>query len=107
MTTYSDRHRRYYQSPGAADRRAVRREANFALVEAAKTGPCLDCGRDDLPPEAMDLDHVPERGEKVFGVNRGTVGRRTRAVVQAEIAKCDRVCPTCHRLRTIARGQYG
>lgn len=77
------------------------RERQRQLVAEAKTGPCVDCGRDDLPVEAMDLDHVPGRGEKLFTLS--TVRKRPIGQVIAEIAKCDRVCPTCHRLRTIAR----
>lgn len=76
-------------------RNAVRR--NRALVAAARSGACVDCGRDDLPPECMDLDHV--RGVKSFNVVQSISKPYTRKQVEAEIAKCDLRCPTCHRLR--------
>lgn len=80
------------------------RDRHREIVLETKTGPCTDCGRADLPPEAMDLDHVPGRGPKLF--NLSTVRKRPLGQVIVELAKCDRVCPACHRLRTLARGQY-
>lgn len=89
----------------------TRRATNRALIAQARTGPCADCGRGDLPEEAMELDHVPGRGEPIRYRN----GRRKsllsmvtggRRALEAELAKCDRVCPTCHKLRTLTRNQY-
>lgn len=60
--------------------------------------PCSDCGN-KYPPEAMDFDHV--RGPKAFNIgNARSVALKALAV---EIAKCDLVCATCHRLRTCER----
>lgn len=78
--------------------RSRRKHPNTALVIAARTGPCVDCGL-QLPPECMDLDHV--RGEKLFTLAQSTVAgnRWTQDQVREEIAKCDLRCPSCHRLR--------
>ena len=43
----------------------------------------------------MDFDHV--RGVKLANISQ--MLRRPRAELDAEIAKCELVCATCHRLR--------
>ncbi len=60
---------------------------------------CVDCGYAGHP-EALDFDHIPERGPKLFGL--GAV-RMAWATVLVEIAKCDVVCANCHRIRTAER----
>lgn len=65
------------------------------MVETAKRGACVDCGRDDLPPEVLDMHHV--RGTKRFGI--GAASAYGLGAVADELAKCDRLCPTCHALR--------
>jgi hypothetical protein len=73
-----------------------------ALIhEAKQNGECSDCGG-TFPSEALDFDHVPERGSKAFNLNHPTAGASLDAV-RAEIAKCDLVCAGCHRIRTRAR----
>ncbi len=89
------------RNPEAVKRRNEgARARRVALVDAAKARPCSDCGLDE--PEIIQLDHVPERGEKLFTISPGRyVGTET---LIAEIAKCDPVCPNCHARRGIARG---
>ena len=58
--------------------------------------PCTDCGG-TFHIAAMEWDHVPGRGPKLFELGRGD---HSLAKVQAEIAKCDLVCANCHRVRT-------
>lgn len=78
----------------AADKRAI------DIIKS--TTPCSDCGG-KFPPECMDFDHVPGRGEKVAPVSHllGTDG------LMAELAKCDLVCANCHRIRTRQRRENG
>ena len=98
-------HRAYYrrhrdrQIAAVTERRRRRIARNRVLVNEAKNKPCEDCGQ-SLPPAAMDLDHV--RGPKVGDVSR-LVYQAPTDVVVAEIAKCEVVCATCHRLRTLRR----
>jgi hypothetical protein len=74
-----------------------------ALVEKAKTGPCVDCGV-TYPDYCMQMDHVPERGVKMFHVNWRTVSSGIAIdELRAEIAKCDLVCSNCHDRRTWLR----
>jgi integrase len=89
-------------TPEGARLRHLRREANEAfrddireMLDAAKVGGCVDCGRTDLPAEVLDFDHV--RGERKFSLSKATAhGKRA---VREELAKCDVRCPTCHALR--------
>jgi hypothetical protein len=80
----------------------ARQRRNQDAVNAAKSGPCVDCGR-KFPLECMDLDHVLERGPKLFNLSK--LGARKLENVLAEIAKCDLVCSNCHRLRTFERAK--
>jgi len=98
---YTPEQREAWRIVGA---RAMRRYRAtwMRMVHDAKKKPCIDCGRDDLPPEVMELDHV--RGEKAFEVSqphgvRCVDGKTRLQMLEDEIAKCDPRCPTCHRLR--------
>lgn len=80
--------------------------AKRAVVMAYRERPCADCGRtwQDFgasSPLFMDLDHVPERGDKSFALGRSW--RMSWDVLYRELAKCDTVDPNCHRLRTMFR----
>lgn len=64
--------------------------------------PCADCGRDDLPPNIMEFDHVfAPKEEKMSRL----LGNRKR--LEAEVRKCEIRCPTCHRLRHHLQGMRG
>jgi len=79
---------------------AARRRAWYTYLKDLKAeAPCEDCGAVH-PPEIMDFDHVPERGPKIKAP--GDFEAKTPKAL-AELAKCDVVCPTCHRYRTVLR----
>lgn len=61
---------------------------------------CVDCGL-QYPAYVLDWDHRPGE-EKVASV--AYLARRSIALFEAEIAKCDLVCANCHRIRTHERG---
>ncbi len=61
---------------------------------------CKDCGEKD--PVVLQFDHA--RGTKTDGVGR--LMNRPRAILKAELAKCDVRCANCHVRVTFARGQY-
>jgi hypothetical protein len=65
------------------------------MVLDAKADGCIDCGRKDLPPPLLELDHV--RGERKFTM-ASCSGKSLKAIA-AEIEKCEVRCPTCHALR--------
>ena len=65
------------------------------LAYKSKFDGCVDCGRDDLPLEVYDLDHV--RAIKRFAVS--SYNQRSEGELAAELLKCDLRCPTCHALR--------
>ena len=71
------------------------------LMAWYKAAPCMDCGG-AFPPECMDFDHVPGRGEKLFNVSLASL-TFCRETVESEMAKCDLVCSNCHRIRTRKR----
>ena len=80
---------------------AVERRERTAYLEQLRSVPCMDC-EGNFPTVVMDFDHVPGRGEKLFGLGGSDVGR-TMVELRVETAKCDVVCANCHRLRSVAR----
>jgi hypothetical protein len=83
-------------------RKRMRYEAKMrAEILAAKDRPCADCGG-RWPAIIMEFDH---RAGTVKLFNLGDQHARGHGLesIRAEIAKCDVVCPTCHRLRTFRR----
>ena len=87
------------------EKNAQKAKRNRALVELAKAGGCVDCGLDE--PDILEFDHVPERGEKLRDIGPMVASGAGVAVLLAELAKCDVVCPNCHRRRTNVRRQFG
>lgn len=83
-------------------KRAVEKKAHLDILRSV---PCLDCKNTYLPCQ-MEFDHVPERGEKRFGIANGGNYCLTSKLFLDELAKCDIVCANCHRLRTYNRGQW-
>jgi hypothetical protein len=77
--------------------------SKFAWLADEKSQPCTDCGQ-CFNPVAMQFDHVPARGVKLFMIGQTACGsRRTLAELKAERAKCDLVCANCHAIRTSER----
>ena len=79
---------------------------NAQRLIAVKSQPCVDCGNAH-PPQIMEMDHV--RGERKFSLNLQQVVRPfcTAEVFEAELAKCEVRCPTCHRLRHFHASSMG
>jgi hypothetical protein len=75
------------------------RARNRALIVAAKSVPCVDCGG-VFHTECMDFDHRDGESKK-RGV--GLMTDVSEAMLLAEMAKCDVVCANCHRFRTYSR----
>jgi hypothetical protein len=90
---------RYYQRTKAAQQ-AKRKEwtrAFEAWAQSLKDGPCLDCSG-SFPVVCMHWHH---RDPTTKTANVGDLVKRgNKAVVLAEIAKCDLVCANCHSIRT-------
>ena len=64
--------------------------------------PCVDCGLTDI--RCLEFDHV--RGEKFAPITK-LINRPTPLdVLEAEIAKCEVRCASCHRLKTLERGGW-
>lgn len=81
------------------NKRALLRLAAF--VDSLKDKPCQDCGN-VFPPCAMDFDH--RVGEvKIASLSQFAKGLVSKRLILAEVAKCDLVCATCHRIRTCER----
>jgi len=68
---------------------------------AAKDKPCADCGG-RWHPLVMEFDHLPGV-EKCMNVGDAHARAMGWDRIQAEITKCEVVCPTCHRIRTLRR----
>jgi hypothetical protein len=70
------------------------------LIERLRDVPCADCGR-RFPTYCMEFDHI-DPSTKRFNVAALTGGGITQRFLD-EIAKCEVVCSTCHRIRTRER----
>ncbi len=83
-------------------RKRMRYEAKMrALILADKDRPCGDCGL-NWPAIVMEHDHRPGTVKK-FNLGDGAARRRGEKAIREEMAKCDVLCPTCHRIRTFIR----
>jgi hypothetical protein len=78
-----------------------RQQATLAWLRELRRVPCLDCGG-IFPPHVMDFDHR-DPTTKLFSVAADKVLLKNRAVLEAEVAKCDVICANCHRIRTSAQ----
>jgi hypothetical protein len=92
--------RQRYLATAARRKEALEAERTAFLFDYFGKHPCADCRETD--PIILEFDH---RGDKEFDIARGIRGRNWRAVLD-EIAKCDVVCPNCHRRRTALRGGF-
>jgi len=72
-----------------------------SLIVAAKDRPCTDCGG-KWHPLVMEFDHLPGNAKEIT-LGGATARKCGWVTLQAEIAKCEVVCPTCHRIRTLRR----
>jgi hypothetical protein len=100
MRAYQRAH--YHANKEKWREKRLRWEAKMrALILAAKDRPCADCGG-RWHPLVMEHDHRPGT-EKMF--NLGDVRARQTGLekLQEELDKCDVLCPTCHRIRTLRR----
>lgn len=68
-----------------------------ALISARKSKPCLDCKR-EFPPYAMEFDHR-DPTQKLYNVATMRRSRMAFTLIEQEMAKCDVVCATCHKIR--------
>jgi len=77
--------------------RAKRDRAYFQRIKVERG--CTDCGY-NAHAVALDFDHLPG-AVKLYRV--ASMAGLRRALVDAEIAKCEVVCANCHRVRTATR----
>lgn len=79
------------------DNRTKRREnARQYVWDYLASHPCVDCGESD--PRLLEFDHV--RGKKKAAISVLASGRYSLETIQAEIAKCEVRCTSCHRKKT-------
>jgi hypothetical protein len=78
-----------------------RHEEILAWYMALKSStPCTDCGS-LFHPAAMTWDHLP--GEEKLGDVSSLIQKHNRALILAEIQKCELVCANCHAVRSATR----
>jgi hypothetical protein len=95
--------RRHYDNhPGYySERRRIRRTALRTWVSDYKRERgCSRC--DEHHPACLDFHHR-DRADKEDCVSLMVEATRSRAVILAEIAKCDLLCSNCHRKEHAAR----
>lgn len=83
---------------------SIGRRARAILEKYKVRVGCKDC-KGLFLPEALDFDHVPGRGHKLF--NLAAPFGWTAREIAAEFRKCDVVCANCHRTRTRRRSKTG
>lgn len=74
-------------------------------VNSFKNRPCADCLK-SYPPYVMDFDHLPGFSKRFTisqYIRENGHKPNARALLAAEIAKCQPVCANCHRERTHKR----
>lgn len=99
-TRYYENHRERLREVWRADQARRRDELGRWLDEIKLAAGCTDCGYADHP-RALDFDHIGT--DKLGDVGRMVHNRIARAVILAEMAKCEVVCANCHRIRTWKR----
>lgn len=83
---------------------AKRREMREWITSLKRDISCKDCAG-VFHPAAMHFDHLPGY-VKVAGIREMVNRFPNRALIEAEMAKCELVCANCHAVRTYERGQY-
>lgn len=82
--------------------RSIRAKRDRAYMQQIKVERgCADCGY-NAHPSALDFDHLPGAVKRY---RLCTMSGMRRALIDAEIAKCEVVCANCHRIRTHERRQ--
>ncbi len=79
---------------------AVRREYKRRLGAHLSQHPCVDCGESDV--RVLEFDHRPDV-EKYADVASMVAAGGRWTDIEAEIAKCDVRCASCHRRITCER----
>jgi hypothetical protein len=82
------------RSRSSTDAAAIRNRQWLAAFLADKH--CADC--DEQAPDIFEFDH--RHGRKRSSVSRMVHQGLALSTIKAEIAKCDILCPNCHRRRT-------
>ena len=91
-----ERNKPDYIQRAMKEMRMKREDGLLRLHEYLRANPCVDCGEADIT--VLEFDHVDPATK---AIDIGTmVGRRSWAVILAEIAKCEVRCANCHRRRT-------
>lgn len=96
---YNARHSKLFLHRRIAAHNARYRLINRHFVdEYLRHHPCVDCGENDIV--VLEFDHV--RGQKRAAISKLASMAVSRALITAEMAKCDVRCANCHRRRTAA-----
>ena len=97
----------YYARNRASEiaRVVSRQRATLEWLRELRRVPCQDCGG-TFPAHVMDFAHR-DPATKSFGLASENTYLKNRAVLVAEVAKCDIVCANCHRIRSQAEIEAG
>lgn len=76
----------------------IRQTGTVEMLREWRQVPCSDCGG-RYEPHQMDFDHR-DPAAKSFTLMSGRASLKSRAVLEAEAAKCDVVCANCHAVRS-------
>jgi hypothetical protein len=92
-----DLHR--HQSKAAKKARVRRLRAH--VLEYLREHPCVECGEPD--PIVLEFDHVADKSTAIATLLSGGAPLKD---IEAEIARCEVVCASCHKRRTARRAGW-
>ena len=83
---------------------SIRRQQARVFRTYKEENGCVDCG-EKYPHWMLDFDHRPEHEKLGSPIQIASTYNIKKA--WEEVAKCDVVCPNCHRIRSYIRGSIG
>ena len=73
-----------------------RRECKKFIQDYKEGKSCIKCGWKAYP-DILEFHHRDPK-EKLYNLSFGGIANISRARLEIEIAKCDLLCPNCHRV---------
>jgi transposase-like protein len=90
-----------HRNQSKAAKKARIRLLRAHVLDYLREHPCVDCGESD--PVVLEFDHI---GQKTAALAALVSAGAPLTAIEAEIARCEVVCASCHRRRTAERAGW-